>query len=66
MKLLTHNLLYCNIKHCEAAKKGYAPLRLISEKFSQNTEQAFNPVFVRRMIPRLDWQLLVSTLSEVS
>ena len=30
MKLLTHNLLYCNVKHCPAAKKGYAPLHIIA------------------------------------
>ena len=66
MKLLTHNLLYCNVKHCAAAKKGYAPLRVLAETLTTDSEQEFNPTFISRMLPRLDWPLLCSTLKDVS
>ncbi|XP_062855818.1 multifunctional methyltransferase subunit TRM112-like protein [Trichomycterus rosablanca] len=54
MKLLTHNML---TSHVKGVTKGY-PL-LIKATEVQTKEVEFNPQFVSRMIPKLEWSALV-------
>ncbi|XP_048885623.1 multifunctional methyltransferase subunit TRM112-like protein [Brienomyrus brachyistius] len=54
MKLLTHNML---TSHVKGVTKGY-PL-LIKATEVKVSEVEFNPEFVSRMIPKLEWVALV-------
>ncbi len=53
MKLLTHNML---TSHVKGVKNGY-PLKIEVENMNV-TEVDFNPDFIARMIPRLEWKAL--------
>ncbi|XP_071791211.1 multifunctional methyltransferase subunit TRM112-like protein [Asterias amurensis] len=53
MKLLTHNML---TSHVKGVKNGY-PLKIEVENLNV-TEVDFNPDFIARMIPRLEWKAL--------
>ncbi|XP_022107235.1 multifunctional methyltransferase subunit TRM112-like protein [Acanthaster planci] len=53
MKLLTHNML---TSHVKGVKNGY-PLKIEVENMNI-TEVEFNPEFISRMIPRLEWKAL--------
>ncbi|XP_008302480.1 multifunctional methyltransferase subunit TRM112-like protein [Stegastes partitus] len=54
MKLLTHNML---TSHVKGVSKGY-PLLIKATEVKVN-EVEFNPKFVSRMIPKLEWGALV-------
>ncbi|XP_035524735.1 multifunctional methyltransferase subunit TRM112-like protein [Morone saxatilis] len=54
MKLLTHNML---TSHVKGVVKGY-PLLIKATEVKMN-EVEFNPQFVSRMIPKLEWSALV-------
>ncbi|XP_030622387.1 multifunctional methyltransferase subunit TRM112-like protein isoform X3 [Chanos chanos] len=54
MKLLTHNIL---TSHVKGVTKGY-PLLIKATEVRVN-EVEFNPQFVSRMIPKLEWSALV-------
>ncbi|KAG8003971.1 Multifunctional methyltransferase subunit TRM112-like protein [Nibea albiflora] len=54
MKLLTHNML---TSHVKGVTKGY-PLLIKATEVKMN-EVEFNPQFVTRMIPKLEWSALV-------
>ncbi|KAL4623003.1 multifunctional methyltransferase subunit TRM112-like protein [Arapaima gigas] len=54
MKLLTHNML---TSHVKGVTRGY-PL-LIKATEVKVSEVEFNPQFVSRMIPKLEWSALV-------
>ncbi|KAG9346483.1 hypothetical protein AGOR_G00074920 [Albula goreensis] len=54
MKLLTHNML---TSHVKGVVKGY-PLLIKATEVKVN-EVEFNPQFVSRMIPKLEWTALV-------
>ncbi|XP_047441154.1 multifunctional methyltransferase subunit TRM112-like protein [Mugil cephalus] len=54
MKLLTHNML---TSHVKGVIKGY-PLLIKATEVKVN-EVEFNPQFVSRMIPKLEWSALV-------
>ncbi|XP_056295393.1 multifunctional methyltransferase subunit TRM112-like protein [Pseudoliparis swirei] len=60
MKLLTHNML---TSHVKGVTKGY-PL-LIKATEVKVTEVDFNPQFVSRMIPKLEWSALVQAAEEL-
>ncbi|XP_012560277.2 uncharacterized protein LOC100214071 [Hydra vulgaris] len=55
MKLLTHNLLTCNIK---GVKNGF-PLKIDATEVVVK-ESDFNPDFIARMIHKIEWKALVS------
>ncbi|KAF7707421.1 multifunctional methyltransferase subunit TRM112-like protein [Silurus meridionalis] len=55
MKLLTHNML---TSHVKGVTNGY-PLLIKATEVKVN-EVEFNPQFVSRMIPKLEWSALVS------
>ncbi|XP_051945112.1 multifunctional methyltransferase subunit TRM112-like protein [Xyrauchen texanus] len=54
MKLITHNML---TSHVKGVTKGY-PLIIKATEIKVN-EVDFNPEFVTRMIPKLEWGALV-------
>ncbi|XP_068642995.1 multifunctional methyltransferase subunit TRM112 homolog A-like [Aristolochia californica] len=53
MRLLTHNMLSCNIK---GVSNGF-PLRLEVEKFIEK-EVEFNADFLRNIFPKIEWKAL--------
>jgi len=60
MKLLTHNML---TSHVKGVTKGY-PLVIKATEVKVN-EVEFNPQFVSRMIPKLEWSALVKAAGEL-
>ncbi|XP_028915053.1 multifunctional methyltransferase subunit TRM112-like protein [Ornithorhynchus anatinus] len=56
MKLLTHNLLTSHVRGV-GPRDGY-PLRIQATEVRVNAVD-FNPEFVSRMIPKMEWQALV-------
>ncbi|KAG7518135.1 hypothetical protein JOB18_026380 [Solea senegalensis] len=60
MKLLTHNML---MSHVKGVTKGY-PLLIKATEVKVN-EVEFNPQFVSRMIPKVEWSALVKAAEEL-
>ncbi|XP_071387029.1 multifunctional methyltransferase subunit TRM112-like protein isoform X2 [Centroberyx affinis] len=60
MKLLTHNML---TSHVKGVTKGY-PLLIKATEVKVN-EVEFNPEFVSRMIPKLEWSALLGHLQDL-
>eukprot|EP00244_Chara_vulgaris_P010344 TRINITY_DN4731_c0_g1_i2.p3 TRINITY_DN4731_c0_g1~~TRINITY_DN4731_c0_g1_i2.p3 ORF type:complete len:123 (+),score=25.52 TRINITY_DN4731_c0_g1_i2:436-804(+) len=56
MRLLTHNMLTCNVK---GVTKGY-PLKIEAVRLEKK-EAEFNQDFLRRIFPKLDWKALYET-----
>lgn len=54
MRLITHNLLSCNIK---GVTNGF-PLKIEAEKVIEK-EVDFNPEFLRHMFAKIEWKALV-------
>jgi len=54
MRLFTHNLLRCNIKN---VKSGY-PLKIEVVKLEEREEE-FNPEFLKNILPKINWSVLV-------
>ncbi|XP_023241506.1 multifunctional methyltransferase subunit TRM112-like protein isoform X1 [Centruroides sculpturatus] len=61
MKLLTHNFM--TSKCIKGVNVGY-PLGIVAHKISK-TKVDFNPEFVCRMIPKLDWDALCQAAENV-
>jgi hypothetical protein len=61
-RLLTHNMLQCHVKGCTTDN---FPLKIENAELD-NVEADFNPEFIKRMVPKLDWPALVATSFEVS
>jgi multifunctional methyltransferase subunit TRM112 len=59
MRLLTHNMLQCNVKKCI---RGY-PLHLEQVEY-QAQDIEFNKEFLERIVPKLDWSAFQTTLKE--
>ncbi|KAL4083393.1 hypothetical protein QTP88_028717 [Uroleucon formosanum] len=61
MKLLTHNLL--SSKSLKGVKVGY-PLRIVAKDVKIN-ESKFNKEFVKKIIPKLDWQVFINAAVQI-
>jgi multifunctional methyltransferase subunit TRM112 len=61
MRLLTHNMLACNIK---GVTKGY-PLKIEAIK-TEEKETDFNAAFLRHIYPKLDWKAFREAALSVS
>jgi len=61
MKLLVHNMLTSNM--IKGVTKGF-PLGIEATKIEEK-EAEFNPEFISRMVPKLDWEALVSTAKSI-
>ena len=63
MRLLTHNIMTCNVGECQTEGKNY-PLRIVAEEMEQK-EREFSSLFITRMLARLDWSGILSAASDV-
>lgn len=61
MRILTHNLLMCNVKGCVS---GNFPL-VIRAKQVEKVASPFKAVFVLNILPKLDWPALVKGAADV-
>ncbi|XP_064616664.1 multifunctional methyltransferase subunit TRM112-like protein [Liolophura sinensis] len=61
MKLLTHNMLTSNI--IKGVTKGY-PLNIVPTTVEVK-EVDFNPEFIARMIPKVDWSALKQAADQI-
>ncbi|EDO49514.1 predicted protein [Nematostella vectensis] len=60
MRLLTHNMLKSHVK---GVKNGF-PLAIEAQDV-QVCEVDFNPEFISRMIPKLEWEALVQAAQQI-
>ncbi|KAL2439056.1 hypothetical protein ABEF95_015737 [Exophiala dermatitidis] len=63
MKLLTTNFLTCAVKTCKTSPLSF-PLHF-RDATLERTEIDFNPLFMRNILPRVNWDALVSTATEL-
>jgi multifunctional methyltransferase subunit TRM112 len=61
MRLITHNMLQCHVKDCNT---NNFPLRFEDAEV-ELIEAEYNPTFLINMLPKLDWEALVSTAVQV-
>ncbi|KAJ1497537.1 hypothetical protein HMI56_005566, partial [Coelomomyces lativittatus] len=59
VRLITHQLLQCHVKKCT---QGF-PL-LITEFQLQHEEKECDEEFMVRLLPKLDWEALKSTVQQ--
>ncbi len=63
MKLLTTNFLTCAIKSCKSSSASF-PLHF-RDATLERTEIDFSPLFIRNILPRVNWDALKTTASEL-
>jgi multifunctional methyltransferase subunit TRM112 len=63
MKILTVNFLTCAIKTCKTSPLSF-PLHF-RDAHLQRTEIDFNPLFIRNILPRINWDALTTTAGEL-
>eukprot|EP01088_Endostelium_zonatum_P018924 TRINITY_DN6278_c0_g1_i1.p1 TRINITY_DN6278_c0_g1~~TRINITY_DN6278_c0_g1_i1.p1 ORF type:complete len:134 (+),score=16.54 TRINITY_DN6278_c0_g1_i1:30-404(+) len=56
MRLLTHNMLQCNVKGCEGTNKNF-PLTIVPGEVKRE-ETDFNPEFIVHLINKVEWTAL--------
>lgn len=61
MRILTHNMLMCNVKKC--SMQGY-PLKIVPQNV-ETVESDFNPEFMQHMLPKLNWEGILSAANDV-
>ena len=61
MRLLSHNLLMCNVKNCN--KNNYPLAIKVKESIIVDTE--LDKQFLINLIPKLDWTALYKTVASV-
>lgn len=64
MKVLSLNFLTCAVKACRSSKDSY-PLHPKDAELVQDDIE-LNPDMIINVLPRLDWEALRTTASEVS
>lgn len=64
MKLLTLNFLTCARKACKQTASAF-PLHPKDAELEQ-VELDINPLFLRNVVPRLDWEVMRGLAQEVS
>lgn len=63
MKVITVNFVTCAVKSCKTSQSSF-PLHFRDAELEQQ-ELDFHPEFIRNILPRLDWDSLRMTASEV-
>jgi multifunctional methyltransferase subunit TRM112 len=63
MKLLTTNFLTCAVKSCKSSPLSF-PLHF-KDAVLERTEIAYNPLFMTNILPRLNWDALRTTATEL-
>jgi len=64
MKVITVNFITCAVKSCKTSPSSF-PLHFRDAELEQQ-ELNFQPEFIRNVLPRIDWDGLRITASEVS
>ena len=63
MKVITVNFLVCAVKECRKASTSF-PLHFHDAELVQE-DLDFQPDFIRNILPRISWDSLQTTASEV-
>ncbi|KIW30341.1 uncharacterized protein PV07_06091 [Cladophialophora immunda] len=63
MKLLTTNFLTCAVKACKSSSASF-PLHF-KDAVLERTEIEFNPLFMQNILPRVNWEALTVTATEL-
>lgn len=63
MKILTTNFLTCAVKTCKTSPASF-PLHF-RDATLERTEIEYNPLFLRNVLPRVNWEALTTTASEL-
>jgi multifunctional methyltransferase subunit TRM112 len=63
MKILTLNFLTCAVKACKTQPAAF-PLHIRDAELEQ-TDLDYNPLFLRNILPRLEWPAMVSVCGEL-
>ncbi|KAH0835966.1 TRM112-like protein [Fonsecaea pedrosoi] len=63
MKLLTTNFLTCAVKACKSSSASF-PLHF-KDAVLERTEIDFNPLFIKNILPRVNWDALTITATEL-
>jgi multifunctional methyltransferase subunit TRM112 len=63
MKLLTTNFLTCAVKSCKSSPSSF-PLHF-KDAVLERSEVAYNPLFMTNILPRLNWDALRTTATEL-
>lgn len=63
MKLLTTNFLTCAVKTCKSSPLSF-PLHF-KDAVLERTEIDFNELFMRNILPRVNWDALMGTATEL-
>jgi multifunctional methyltransferase subunit TRM112 len=63
MKILTTNFLTCAVKTCKTSPLSF-PLHF-KDATLERTEIDFNPLFLRNVLPRVNWEALTTTAAEL-
>lgn len=63
MKILTANFLTCAVKACKTSQDSY-PLHFQDAELEQSDIE-YNPLFIKNILPRIDWEALKVTATEV-
>jgi multifunctional methyltransferase subunit TRM112 len=63
MKVITANFVTCAVKGCQTSQSAF-PLHFRDAELEQE-ELDFQPGFIQNILPRLDWDSLRITASEV-
>jgi multifunctional methyltransferase subunit TRM112 len=63
MKLVTTNFLTCAVKSCKSSPSSF-PLHF-KDAVLERSEVAYNPLFMTNILPRLNWDALRTTATEL-
>ncbi|MCJ1317447.1 hypothetical protein MMC15_002772 [Xylographa vitiligo] len=63
MKILTTNFLTCAVKSCKSSPASY-PLHFQDAELEQ-ADMEYNPTFLRNILPRIEWDALRVTATEL-
>lgn len=63
MKILTTNFLTCAVKTCKTSPASF-PLHF-KDATLERTEIEYNPLFLRNVLPRVNWDALTTTATEL-
>lgn len=63
MKLLTVNFLTCAVKACKTSAASF-PLHFQDAELEQR-ETEYNPTFLQNILPRLEWDAILTVAAEV-
>ena len=65
VRLITHNILTCAVKSCVESGKNF-PLNFKNVKSIEIHEQDFNKDFILSFYQKLDFDIFLNTLNDVS